>query len=178
MEGIGYSQDQIHLIESSYPINRYTESTLLYCMKNLVNYLHRNTFDNQDIIFITTTFPQIISMSIEEIKIKIEEFMNHSISKIHIYHMIKVYPYIIEMSLQRIRNKYQVFEELGFSLKATNSIFIKKPSILNIDPSTIKNRYQFFKDYGYRQNEIHTILEDIPELFLMTSNKILKKLDN
>ena len=84
MKEIGYSTDEIELIEDSYPLKSFSESTLLYCMKNLVNYLHRNTFDNFDIITLTTTIPQIISMSIEEIKIKITEFMDHNISKINI----------------------------------------------------------------------------------------------
>lgn len=177
MKEIGYSTEQIELIEDSYPLKSYAESTLLYCMKNLVNYLHRNTFDNSDIISITTTIPQIISMSIEEIKIKITEFIDHSISKINIYQMIKEYPYIIEMSIQRIRNKYQIFEELGFTLSSTNNIFIHCPSILNVDPSSIRNHYQFFKDYGYKQDEIHTIFETIPQLFLLSTTKIQKRLE-
>ena len=177
MQNIGYSKEQIDMIEASYPLRSYTESTLLYCLKNLVNYLRRNTFDNNDIIYITTVLPQLISMSIEDIKIKVDELLNHGISKINVYHIIKEYPYIIDMSNQRISNKYQILDELGFSNQAINSIIINQPSILNIDPSFLKNRYLFFKDYGYKQNEIHTIIEAIPELFLITTNKLQKKLD-
>ena len=53
MQTIGYSREQMDMIEASLPLKSYTESTLLYCLKNLVNYLRRNTFDNEDIIGFT-----------------------------------------------------------------------------------------------------------------------------
>ena len=53
MNVIGYTDEEISLIKKAYPINTYTESTLLYNIKNIVNYFRRNSLDNKDIIHIT-----------------------------------------------------------------------------------------------------------------------------
>lgn len=135
MLNFGYTDDEIELIKNSYPLNTYTESSLLYNIKNLVNYFHRNTFDNEAIIKLTTTFPQIISMSQENIKIRVNELSSNGFNKIDIFNMIKQYPYIINMSNQRINNKYQTFIDLGFSIEDINKIFLNRTCVLNTDSS-------------------------------------------
>lgn len=175
MISIGHTEEEINLIKSSYPLNTYTESTFLYKYKNLVNYFHRNGIDNESIRKITTTIPTTISLSIEDIKDKVNEFGNYSLSKINIYKMIKCYPYILEMSSTRIKNKYQLFQKLRFTIEETNDLLIKKPDILNREPSIIEKRINDLINYGYDPNDIPSIINSLPSLIDMNINTIYKK---
>ena len=65
---IGYTDEQIELIINSYPLNTYTESTLLFNIKNMINFFHRNGLNNEDIIKITSTIPNLLVISTENIK--------------------------------------------------------------------------------------------------------------
>ena len=177
MKNLGYTDDEISLILSSYPICNETESTLLYAIKNLVNFLHRNSLDNKAIIKVTTTIPNIITMSIENIKIRIQELFQYGFNKIEVFQMIINYPYIIQMSNQRINNKYQLLEDIGFNKEDCNELFIKKTSLLNKDPSTIKKRIDYLLDYGYEEADIVTIVREIPDLLDMTQNALNKKIE-
>ena len=177
MKNLGYQEEEMEFILSSYQLSKETESTLLYKIKSLVNYLHRNGLDNAAIINITTTIPNIIVESIENIKVRINELLGFGFNKLEVFKMIENYPYILEMSNQRINNKYQVFDEIGFSKDDCNELFVKKTDILNKDPSSIKKKIEFFLEYGYDKNDIITILREIPILFDMTQLQITKKLE-
>ena len=72
MLDLGYSTDQIKIIRNTYPKRVYSESTLLFNLKNLYNFLRRNGVLNKEFIKITITTPNIINESIENIKLKIE----------------------------------------------------------------------------------------------------------
>ena len=71
MLGIGYSSFEVDTIKNIYPISKYSESTTLYNLKNLYNYLKNNNISNEDFVFITMTVPSVIIESIENIKIKV-----------------------------------------------------------------------------------------------------------
>ena len=65
MISMGFNDKEIFLIKKAYPINKYAESTILYNLKNISNYLLKNSLTNNDIINITLTSPNIIFLSIE-----------------------------------------------------------------------------------------------------------------
>ena len=177
LRNIGYNDDEMDLILSAYPVRNYTESTLLYTMKNLVNFLHRNGISNNSIIYITTTTPNIIFMSIENIKERIKDLFNYGFNKVEVFQMIESYPYILEMSNQRINNKYQLFLEIGFQEDDINELLVKKPELLNRDPSSIKKRVQSLIDFGYTKNSIVTILRSVPDLIDMNQHTLNKKIE-
>ena len=53
MISIGYNKDKIEFIKNSYPLSNYSEGTILYNIKNLYNYLKRNSINNEEFINIT-----------------------------------------------------------------------------------------------------------------------------
>ena len=172
MISLGHKDDEIDLIKSSYPLNTYTESTLLYKYKNLVNFFHRNGIDNESIRKITTTIPTSISMSIEDIKDKIKELSKYSLNKINVFQMIKNYPYILEMSSVRIQNKYELFKKLHFSTEDTNELLIRKTELLNKDPSYIEKHIQQLRDFGYDSKDIPTMINALPSLLEISLNTL------
>ena len=94
MISIGFSTDDIAFIRSTYFQPVYSENSILYNFKNIVNYFHRNQLSNDDIIFIVRSKPEIINTSIENIKLKIDELSSMGFNKTQIFRMIKTYPYI------------------------------------------------------------------------------------
>ena len=99
MMNIGYNEEQFNLIRNSYPISTLTESTLLFNIKNMVNFLHRNGLSNEDIVNITSTIPNLIMTSTEKIKDRVKELTSIGFNKLEAYKMIRNYPYIIELPL-------------------------------------------------------------------------------
>ena len=97
MMNIGYNEEQFNLIRNSYPISTLTESTLLFNIKNMVNFLHRNGLSNEDIVNITSTIPNLIMTSTEKIKDRVKELTSIGFNKLEAYKMIRNYPYIIEL---------------------------------------------------------------------------------
>ena len=177
MNIIGYTDEEISLIKKSYPISNFTESTLLYNIKNIVNYFRRNGLENKDIVYITVTIPNIICISTETIKIRILDLNSLGFNKLDAFNMIKNYPYIIEMSFQKIKNKYNCFLDLGFDKLDIIKIFTNNTELLNVDQSYIKNRFNYFHDFGYRKRDIRKIFSEIPEIIDCNITKINKKMD-
>lgn len=177
MNNMGYTEDQISLILSSYPIRKQSESTLLYAIKNLTNFFHRNGVDNTDIVYITTIIPNIIMMSIENIKERIQELLQFGFLKSEVFQMLKTYPYLFEMSNQRIQNKYQLFQEMGFQASDCNEIFVKRPNLLNRDLSSIKKRIQYLFDFGYDANDLLLVIRSVPELIDINQSTLTHKIE-
>ena len=117
MLDIGYSNNQIKIIKNIYPTSLYSCSTILYNLKNLYNYFHKNGINNKEFIYITVTTPNIISESIENIKQKIFELNEFGFNKFESFDIIKNYPYILEISNQKIKNKFDKLTDIGFSKK-------------------------------------------------------------
>ena len=133
MINIGYNEDQFSFISKSYPLNTLTESTLLFNIKNIVNFFHRNGLSNEDIVRITCTIPTLIVTSTENIKTRVRELINIGFNKLEAYKMISNYPYIIELPFQKIINKYKYLSEFGFSYDNINEIMVNKTDIISID---------------------------------------------
>ena len=56
-----FSKDQIKTIHNIFPPSRYSESTLLYNIKNLYTYLNENNINKKEFIYIIMTI-QLIMM--------------------------------------------------------------------------------------------------------------------
>lgn len=177
MKNIGYDEEQISFIMQSYPIKTYTESSLLSIFKNLVNFLHRNGFDNKTIVKITNTTPNTIMMSPENYKERMRDLYNYGFNKMEVLKMIENYPYILEMSKERINNKFILLEELGFSKEDSNDLLVQKTEILNKEATSIRNRMDYFKEYGYSEEDITSMINEVPDLIDMNLNTLNHKLE-
>ena len=176
MKNIGYSDDDLSLILSSYPIHTYDEATLLYLVKNLVLYFHRNTLSNEDIIRITTKIPSILTMSIENIKIRVNELLEYDFNKLEIFQMIKNYPYVIDMSIEKIKNKIQFLKDLGITSSQVVSLLLQRTSLLNQSNGIIHNRISFFQDFGYDMVEIISMIAARHELIDCQASSLLERI--
>ena len=85
LENIGYSNKQTSFLKKTYPISSYSESTLLYNFKTIYNFFKKNNVDNESFIYITTTVPNIICESIENIKNKIYYFYLLGFNKLEFF---------------------------------------------------------------------------------------------
>ena len=177
MLGIGFSEEEIPIIRTIYPANIYTESTLLFNFKNLYNFFRRNGIDNQSFHTIVMTIPSIISTSIENIKIRIQDLNNFGFNKLDSFKIIKSYPYILEISNQKIKNKMDKLHELGFPKNNIIQLVTDYSIIFSLESSSIKKKYLFFVDYGYSSKQAIDILTKAPSLFDAKIHEIEKHLD-
>ena len=181
MMNIGYNEEQFDLIRNSYPISTLTESTLLFNIKNMVNFLHRNGLSNEDIVNITSTIPNLIMTSTEKIKERVKELTSIGFNKLESYKMIRNYPYIIELPFQKIINKFKYLYELGFSCDDINEIMVNKTDIISIDNTSLRKRINYFLDYGFTISDIINIINLVPEVIdirISYINKIIDEFNN
>ena len=102
MISLGFDDEQLKLLKNSYVLNRYSSSTILFNMKNMVNYLRRQSLSNKEIVSIILTIPDLVFTSIENIKSRVDEMASLKFNKIDTFNMIKEYPYLISLSFQKI----------------------------------------------------------------------------
>ena len=181
MMNIGYTDEQIELIINSYPLNTYTESTLLFNIKNMINFFHRNGLNNEDIIKITSTIPNLLVISTENIKNRVKELITLGFNKLEAYKMIKNYPYIIELSFQKIINKYNYLKDLGFSDDNIVDIMANKTDVICIDNTILRKIINYFTEFGFSIDDIINIINVVPEVIdlrISYINKIIDELNN
>ena len=177
MMTIGYTEEQRELIINSYPLNTYTESTLLFNVKNMINFLRRNGLTNEDIVSITSTIPNLLVISSENIKNRVKELINLGFNKLDAYNMIKNYPYIVELSFQKIINKFNYLKELGFTEDNIIDIMATKTDVISIDNTSLRKRINFFTDYGFSTDDIINIINGVPEVIDLRITYINKIID-
>ena len=176
LESLGFSQEQIKIIQKIYPTSRYTESTLLYNFKNLYHYFRRNGIDHKEFISVIMTTPNIIIDSLETIKIRIEELNSFGFHKLDVFSMIKSYPYLLEISLSKIQNRIDQLMDLSFPKQNVISIFSNCPLLFRMDNSSFRKVFQFFLDYGYSEKDSILILTDAPSLLGESIPSIQKRI--
>lgn len=177
MISVGYNEDEIKMIKNSYPLCRYSESTLLYNIKNISNYLRRNGLSNEEIVIITKMIPNIICLSTENIKIKIHELSLIGFNKIEAFKMVKNYPYVIEMSCQKIKNRIGWFVEHDFLEKDIIKIFTENTKLFGSDNHLINKRFNYFLEFGFTKEQIMKIFTTLPELINCNLSDINKSID-
>ena len=165
MDSIGFNSSEISFIKSSYFQPMYSENSLLYNLKKLVDYFHRNHLKNDDIIFVIKSIPEVISMSLENIKSRVFELTTIGFSKYQVFNIIKSYPYIINLSHQKIINKITFFSTIGFDNNEIINLLSDNPYLFTTDNSTIKNKVDYFLEIGYRPSNITYLFNNATKLF-------------
>ena len=172
---LGYSKEQIKTIHNIFPSSRYSESTLLYNIKNLYNYLQNNDVTKKEFIYITMTTPNIISESIENIKLRIEDLKSLGFNKINSFKIFKNYPYILEISNDKMQRRINKFKDLGFTKDSIIYFISEKAFLFRGDFSYYKKLLDYFIDYGYSKKTTINIFSNIPDLFDFTIEDIKEK---
>ncbi len=178
MLDFGYDMEEINLVKNSYKLAEYNKGTLLYNLKNLINFLRKNGVTNNEIIYITTILPNIISTSIENIKLNIYELNNFCFNKLYSFNLIKKYPYILELSIQKIKNKFECFEDLGFEQKNIIAILQNDPTLLGKDNFLIRKRFKFFLDNKFDRSKLIKVICEFPAIIDCNSTQINKKIED
>ena len=173
MTDIGYTNDEINIIRNTF-IN-YSSSTILYNLKNMYNFFRRSGVNNKEFIYITTTSPNILLESIENIKQKILELNSFGFTKISSFNILKTYPYILDISNQKIKNKFDKLYDFGFHKDDILIILSNNASLFGIDYSSIKKRLQLFLDYGYSPRQVINIVTNVPSIIDTNISNIQKK---
>ena len=147
-------------------------------MKNIFNFFHENNISNDGIIKIVNTIPSIVSTSVENIKLRVDELFNFGFNKSEIFNMIVNYSYILVIPIQKFKNKYRLFNDYGFNDNDTNYIILSNPSILNIDNYLIKKRFSLLESFGYGKRQINNLVASIPTIIDIPFNEIKNKIDS
>lgn len=178
LENLNYSEEQINIIHNFYPTSTYSSSALLYNLKNLYNFLHRNGVSNKEFINITITTPNILLESIEDIKLKIYELSTMGFNKLDAFNIFKTYPYILKLNIEKIRNRLNKFIDLGFSKEEVIYIITTNAYLLEGDFSSYKRRFDYFIEYGYSKRSTINIFTNDGSLFDCNITLIKNKMND
>ena len=171
----GYNEKQTNKILKIFPANKYSQSTLLYHLKNYHQYFEKNNMKKEEIIDVIMTIPNIMTESVENIKVQVQELTSLGFHKIDIFKMIKKYPYILELSIPKIKNKIEQLQSFSFSKKQALIIFSEYPSLLKVE-SSFEKKIKYFRDFGYSKEETTHILTLNPELMMKNISDLDKKM--
>lgn len=175
LTGIGFKKTDISYIKSIHFQSVYDENSLLYNIRNIVNYFHRNGLNNEDIICIIRFIPELASSSLENIKIRVKELNDIGFNRLQVFNIIREYPYIIKLSTQKIYNKIKFLFSIGFNDSNVIDFIASNVNIISIDNSVIKTKISFFKDLGYSDSEIVNLFSLNPNIVDSNLNTIKEK---
>lgn len=114
---IGYNEKQIRGIKSNFLFRKLAEDSILFTFKSLYQYLHKNSFSNEDIIYITIENPNVFNMSLENIKNKLSDISKLGFKKNLVFQMLKTYPLILDISFKILESRIEHLQQIGFSLE-------------------------------------------------------------
>lgn len=177
MISLGFNSNQIKIIKQSYKLSGNSDSNILFNLRNISNFFHENNINNDDLIKIISTIPSIVSMSVENIKLRVNELTNFGFTKNETFNIIVNYPYILIIPIQKLKNKYKFFGEYNFNDNDINSIIITNPSILNIDNYLIKKRFSLLESLGYGKVQIIKLVTSVPAVIDCNFNEIKNRFD-
>lgn len=174
---VGYDDEQFGLIKNSYPLSKYNESTLLYNIRRLYTFFIKNGVSNEGFINITLTTPNVICISIENIKNRISDLNTLGFNKIDCFKLIEEYPYILELSFQKLNTRAQCLLDLGFSKNSVVSIFLYSPELVGLECAFFRKRFDFFLKFGFKKDETIKVIEKYPKLLNCSIDFIKNKID-
>ena len=168
---IGYKEKQIQLLKNNYYLKREAPHTLIFSFKTLLQYLSKNGFSNQDFIDVTIKNPNLLGVSIENIKNRVQEVISLGFQKNQVFELIKGYPYLLEITKRTLQSRVKNLAKMGFSKEQITSL----PILLSYDHSSFQKLFQNFVHVGYSKKETICLFAKDSSFIDYSEKELLKK---
>lgn len=166
----GYSQDKISKIITNYELIRYKENTLLIKIKVINAYL-LTFLTKEQVIKLTTKFPQIYGYNLTTIKDKLDYLENLGYSKDNMIKIILGLPNILAYSSETIEETINLFLNLGIKKQDIFKITVKFPAIYS--HRDLAKKINYLTKLGFSLEEIAKMIVKFPQILSFHEDNIL-----
>ena len=163
---IGYTNEEFEIIINTYSIANMKPETLAIKVKDIYNFLLSLGYSKEEVIKMTKTLPSIYSLSIENMKQKIEDIVELGYSREEVIKMTKTSPSIYGYSIENMKQKIEDIVELGYSREEVIKMTKSLPSIYSLSIENMKQKIEFYDEIG-----LHSVAVIDPKQ-LMQSTKL------
>lgn len=166
----GYSQDKISKIITNYELIRYKENTLLIKIKIINEYL-LTFLTIEQVIKLTTKFPQIYGYNLTTLKDKLDYLENLGYSKDNLIKIILSLPNILAYSNKTIEETINLFLNLGIKKQDILKITVKFPAIYS--HRDLNKKINYLINLGFSLEEIPKMIIKFPQILSFHEDNIL-----
>ena len=160
MYDIGYNDEEIDKILYDSNLVFIKENILLKKINCIYNLLISLGYSRADVIKMTKTLPSLYSLSIENIKQKIEDLISLGYSQEDVIKMTKLLPALYSYSIENIKQKIEDLISLGYSQEDVIKMIKLLPALYSYSIENIKQKITFL---GERQLDF-IVIEDTKKL--------------
>ena len=151
----GYTKEESKEILNTYSLNTYKPETLKKKIEEINMYMEKLGYSKEEVIKMTKSLPVIYSLSIDNIKQKIEDIEKLGYSKAEVIKITKSMPSLYGYSIDTLKQKIEDMEKLGYSraevIKMTKSL----PAIYSYSIDNIKQKIDFYDSIGLHELAIN-----------------------
>ena len=140
---LGYTEEDYEIIKNNHAIINIKDETLIKKLKDNYAFFLKNGYTKEEVIKMTKILPSIYSLSIENIKQKIEDMIALGYTKEEVIKMTKILPSIYSLSIESIKQKIEYYDSINMHELA---IVDAKQLMQSVNLSYA--RYSFYKDRG------------------------------
>ena len=173
----GYTKEESKEILNTYSLNTYKPETLKKKIEEINMYMEKLGYSKEEVIKMTKSLPVIYSLSIDNIKQKIEDIEKLGYSKAEVIKITKSMPSLYGYSIDTLKQKIEDMEKLGYSraevIKMTKSL----PSIYGYSIDNIKQKIEDIEKLGYSKAEVIRMTKSLPAIYGYSIDNIKQKID-
>ena len=173
----GYTKEESKEILNTYSLNTYKPETLKKKIEEINMYMEKLGYSKEEVIKMTKSLPVIYSLSIDNIKQKIEDIEKLGYSKAEVIKITKSMPSLYGYSIDTLKQKIEDMEKLGYSraevIKMTKSL----PSIYGYSIDNIKKKIEDIEKLGYSKEEVIKMTKSLPAIYGYSIDNIKQKID-
>ena len=140
---LGYTEEDYEIIRNNHAIINIKEETLIKKLKDNFAFFLKNGYTKEEVIKMTKSLPSIYSLSIENMKQKIEDMIALGYTKEEVIKMTKSFPPIYGLSIENIKQKIEFYDSVSM-----HELAVINPKLLMQSVNLSYARYSFYKDRG------------------------------
>ena len=125
----------------------------------------------------TKNYPAIYSLSIDNMKQKIEDLISLGYSKEEILKMTLNLPSIYGLSIDNMKQKIEDLINLGYTKEEVLKMTKNVPTIYSLSIETMKQKIEEIITLGYTKQEVIYIIKNYPTIFALSTKNLKEKID-
>ena len=131
----------------------------------------------EEVIKMTKNLPSIYSLSIENVKQKIEDMVSLGYSKEEIIKMTKSLPTIYGFSIENMKQKIEDMVSLGYSREEVIKMTKILPAIYSYSIENMKQKIEDMVSLGYSREEVIKMTKSLPAIYGYSIENMKQKIN-
>ena len=174
----GFSFNEYQEIISSYTFNNVREDIILRHFKENNLFFEQYGYTRENIIKMTLSLPQIYSLSVENIKQKIDDLIQLGYTRENIIKMTKIFPSIYSRSIENIKQKINDLIQLGYTREDVIKMTLSLPSIYGLSIENIKQKINDLIQLGYTREDVIKMTLSLPTIYGLSIENLSQKIND